>query len=189
MFSSAIPQNHLSSARVCDVYEDILICLLDPIFEALIGRNMRSNLLVLYRWQLPPFCCFILYRLFYSVLFCVLYRCIASMTPLCALFGSLLISIPMQLFGRKKALIGLSIPFVAGFLLMGLAYYSRHKAQLYVGRILTGLMNGAATPAAQIYVRYTIQAKPSFDSLVNGDPMYCRSVNVHLPECEVCWGR
>ena len=58
----------------------------------------------------------------------------------------------MQRFGRKVALIGLSIPFCVGFLLMGFTFYAQHKAQLYVGRILTGLMNGAATPASQIYV-------------------------------------
>jgi MFS family permease len=71
---------------------------------------------------------------------------------LCAVFGALLIGWPMQRFGRKVALIGLSIPFCVGFLLMGFTFYAQHKAQLYVGRILTGLMNGAATPASQIYV-------------------------------------
>ena len=58
----------------------------------------------------------------------------------------------MQRFGRKVALICLSIPFCVGFLIMGFTFFAHHKAQLYVGRILTGLMNGAATPASQIYV-------------------------------------
>ena len=36
---------------------------------------------------------------------------------------------------------------------MGVAFAVGHnKAFLYVGRSLTGLMNGAVTPAAQIYV-------------------------------------
>lgn len=35
---------------------------------------------------------------------------------------------------------------------MGLTYWIKHKAALYVGRIMTGLMTGAASPAAQIYV-------------------------------------
>ena len=39
-------------------------------------------------------------------------------------------------------------------MLMGFTYFARHKAMLYVGRIFTGLMNGAATPASQIYVNY-----------------------------------
>lgn len=37
-------------------------------------------------------------------------------------------------------------------MLMGLTSFGQHKAMLYVGRIMTGLMNGAATPASQIYV-------------------------------------
>lgn len=81
---------------------------------------------------------------------------LASMTPLCALFGSLLISIPMQLFGRRISLMGIAVPFFLGFHIMGFTYFGRHKAQLYIGRIMTGLMNGAATPAAQIYVIYII---------------------------------
>jgi facilitated trehalose transporter len=76
----------------------------------------------------------------------------ASLPPLCAVFGALMIGWPMQRFGRKLSLIGLSIPFSIGFLIMGFTYYGRNKAQLYIGRIITGLMNGAATPASQIYV-------------------------------------
>lgn len=68
-------------------------------------------------------------------------------------FGSLMVSLPMQYWGRRKSLIALCVPFVAGFLLMGFTYFAQHKAMLYIGRIMTGLMNGAATPAAQIYVQ------------------------------------
>ena len=35
---------------------------------------------------------------------------------------------------------------------MGLTYFGRHKAMLYVGRIMTGLVNGALIPTSQIYV-------------------------------------
>ncbi|XP_057381612.1 facilitated trehalose transporter Tret1-2 homolog [Daphnia carinata] len=77
---------------------------------------------------------------------------IASMPPLCALVGALLVSYPMQHFGRRRTLIGLSIPFFIGFLLMGLTYFGRHKAMLYVGRLMTGLVNGALTPSSQIYI-------------------------------------
>lgn len=74
------------------------------------------------------------------------------MPPLCALVGALLIGYPMQRFGRRTALIGICIPFFIGFLLMGLTFYGRHKAMLFVGRLFTALMNGAFTPASQIYV-------------------------------------
>jgi facilitated trehalose transporter len=75
------------------------------------------------------------------------------MPPLCALVGALLISYPLQHFGRRKTLIWLCTPFFIGFLLMGLTYFGRHKAMLYGGRLMTGLVNGALTPSSQIYVR------------------------------------
>ena len=74
------------------------------------------------------------------------------MPPLCALVGALAISVPLQYLGRRITLIGLTIPFIAGFWLMGFTYFGQHKAMLYVGRLASGLMNGAATPASQIYV-------------------------------------
>lgn len=74
------------------------------------------------------------------------------MPPLCALLGALLIGYPMQRYGRKVALVGLSVPFFLGFVLMGFTYFGRHKAMLFIGRLMSGLMNGAATPASQIYV-------------------------------------
>lgn len=74
------------------------------------------------------------------------------MAPLCALVGALAVSVPMAYFGRRKTLIGLTIPFITGFYLMGFTYFGKHKAMLYIGRLMSGLMNGAATPASQIYV-------------------------------------
>jgi MFS family permease len=74
------------------------------------------------------------------------------MPPLCALAGALLIGYPMQRYGRRTALIGLSVPFFLGFILMGFTYLVQHKAILFIGRLMSGLMNGAATPASQIYV-------------------------------------
>ena len=62
----------------------------------------------------------------------------------------------MQYLGRRWTLIGISIPFTIGFMAMGLAHYAQSKASLYIGRILTGLVNGASIPAAQIYVNKTI---------------------------------
>lgn len=74
------------------------------------------------------------------------------MPPLCALVGALLVTYPLEHFGRKKTLIGIIAPFMLGFMLMGLTYFSRHKAMLFVGRLITGLVNGALTPSSQIYV-------------------------------------
>ena len=75
------------------------------------------------------------------------------MPPLCALVGALLISVPMQYLGRKITLVGISTAFILGFWIMGFTYFGNDKAMLYVGRLLTGLMNGAVTPASQIYVK------------------------------------
>lgn len=76
----------------------------------------------------------------------------ASLPPLSAIFGSLMIMALMQYFGRKAALIMISIPYILGFLLMGFTYFFRHKSTLFIGGILTGLVVGSSTPAAQIYV-------------------------------------
>ena len=76
----------------------------------------------------------------------------ASLPPLSAIFGSLMIMALMQYFGRKAALIMISIPYILGFLLMGFTYFVRHKSTLFIGGILAGLVVGSSTPAAQIYV-------------------------------------
>lgn len=67
-------------------------------------------------------------------------------------FGALVVSIPMQYFGRKKALVGHYLLYIFGFLTVGLTCFGKHKAMLYVGRILQGLAVGCTTPACQIYV-------------------------------------
>ena len=76
----------------------------------------------------------------------------ASIAPLCALLGCLLISLPMQLYGRRLTLIGSSIPFMLGFFMMGMSHYANSVPLLFCGRILTGLVSGAMVPNAQIYV-------------------------------------
>lgn len=83
---------------------------------------------------------------------------IASLSPLCAVLGSLCISRPMEMYGRRLTLVGTSVPFIVGFYLMGLSYYVNYTPLLYIGRVITGLVTGAATPPAQIYVSliYTI---------------------------------
>ncbi|XP_045028718.1 facilitated trehalose transporter Tret1 [Daphnia magna] len=76
-----------------------------------------------------------------------------SAVPMCgSFFGALVVSIPMQYFGRKKALVGHYLLYIFGFLTVGLTCFGKHKAMLYVGRILQGLAVGCTTPACQIYV-------------------------------------
>ncbi|XP_057373147.1 facilitated trehalose transporter Tret1-like [Daphnia carinata] len=76
-----------------------------------------------------------------------------SAVPMCgSFFGALVVSIPMQYFGRKKSLVGHYLLYILGFLTVGLTYSGKHKAMLYVGRILQGLAVGCTTPACQIYV-------------------------------------
>jgi facilitated trehalose transporter len=77
---------------------------------------------------------------------------IAAMPMCSSFFGALIISIPMQYLGRKKALIGLYFFYIFGSLILGLTYFGKHKAMLYVGRLLQGLGVGCTTPACQIYV-------------------------------------
>ena len=69
-----------------------------------------------------------------------------------ALTGSLVIGIPMQLYGRRRTLIGLYSFFIVGFFLIYLTIFGQHKAMIYVGRFLTGFGAGSATPTSQIYV-------------------------------------
>lgn len=77
---------------------------------------------------------------------------IASLPPLCAIFGSLLIALPMELYGRRMTLATISIPYILGFYLMGLSYYFNSIPVLFVGRLITGLISGASVPTSQIYV-------------------------------------
>ena len=75
------------------------------------------------------------------------------MPLLVALVGALAIGLHLQyLFDRRITLKGTSVPFIFGFWLMGCTYFGRVKAMIYVGRLFTGLVNGTATPASQIYM-------------------------------------
>lgn len=66
--------------------------------------------------------------------------------------GALVIGIPMQLYGRKKALIGHYLLFIAGFLMVASTYFVENKWMLYAGRTVSGVGVGTTTPASQIYV-------------------------------------
>jgi len=61
----------------------------------------------------------------------------------------------MQLYGRKMTLVGISVPFILGFYLMGAAYYLVSPVLLFIGRVITGLAAGASPPTAQIYVTHS----------------------------------
>ncbi|KZR98043.1 Uncharacterized protein APZ42_006738, partial [Daphnia magna] len=74
-----------------------------------------------------------------------------SLPPLCAIFGSLLIAFPMELYGRRMTLATISLLYVLGFYLMGLSYYLNSVSVLFVGRLITGLISGASVPTSQIY--------------------------------------
>ncbi len=71
---------------------------------------------------------------------------------MCAIFGSLLIALPMQVYGRRMTLVGISVPYVIGFYLMGLSYYVDWAPLLFIGRVITGILTGASAPTSQIYV-------------------------------------
>ena len=76
------------------------------------------------------------------------------MPPVLSPIGALIAGIPLQYFGRKKTLIGTTVPSIAAFWLMGFTFFGQHKVMLYIGRILSGLMIGISTPASQIYVSW-----------------------------------
>ncbi len=90
----------------------------------------------------------------------------ASLPPLCAIFGSLMIAFPMEMYGRRMTLATISIPYVLGFYLMGLSYYVDWAPLLFIGRIITGLITGASAPTSQIYV-ITILAKTLIQSPID----------------------
>ena len=70
-----------------------------------------------------------------------------------AIVSAMVISMPMQYYGRKKTLIGHYLFYIIGFLIMGFTYFGKDKAMLYVGRYLIGWGAGSTTPVCQIYVR------------------------------------
>ena len=76
----------------------------------------------------------------------------ASFPMLGAIVSALIISKPMQYYGRKKTLIAHYLFYIFGFLIMGFTYFGKDKAMLYVGRYLIGLGGGSTTPVCQIYV-------------------------------------
>lgn len=72
-----------------------------------------------------------------------------------AVVGALLVAFPLETCGRRKTLTWHFIFYILGFLVIGFTYFGRHKAMLYVGRILTGVGTGMTTPSCQTYVCLT----------------------------------
>ena len=81
----------------------------------------------------------------------------ASCPMLGAITGSLIASLPMQYFGRRKTLIAHYSIFVFGFFLIGMSYFAKNKILIYVGRVMTGFGAGFSTPVCQIYVSFNFK--------------------------------
>lgn len=74
---------------------------------------------------------------------------IASILTIGALFGGMLVGFCMDRFGRKRTLIGLGVPYTAGWLLIG---FAQSLAPVLIGRALTGLAMGITTAVLPAYI-------------------------------------
>ncbi|CAG7730150.1 unnamed protein product, partial [Allacma fusca] len=59
-------------------------------------------------------------------------------------------------FGRKKTMLFLTLPFVAGWILM---YFAQNVWMMIAGRLLTGFGGGGYTLAAPVYIAETSEPK------------------------------
>lgn len=75
---------------------------------------------------------------------------VASAPPLAALLGTVLVGPMMEKLGRKRTITLLSIPFIAGWLVIGVAV---NFTMILIGRLVTGLAYGMARAVAPLYVR------------------------------------
>ncbi|KAK2718107.1 facilitated trehalose transporter Tret1-like [Artemia franciscana] len=81
---------------------------------------------------------------------------ISSLSPLGAIPGALLAGPCMDKFGRRSTLLGISLPWVATFVILS---FAETVEIFYVTRLLLGLFMGIATPVAQIYISECVDAK------------------------------
>ncbi|XP_066996746.2 facilitated trehalose transporter Tret1-2 homolog isoform X2 [Anabrus simplex] len=79
---------------------------------------------------------------------------IASLAAIATPFGCLLSGPLLDRFGRKTSLLALNVPCVIGWILLGCAPHSEEGflAQVYAGRILTGIGTGMASIPATVYL-------------------------------------
>ncbi|XP_053204136.1 facilitated trehalose transporter Tret1-like [Panonychus citri] len=73
----------------------------------------------------------------------------ASILALSALFGGIFAGQSIEKFGRRLTLMLISVPFIAGWLLIA---YSTRVDVLLAGRVLTGFASGCCTLACNIYI-------------------------------------
>ncbi|KAJ6224153.1 hypothetical protein RDWZM_002698 [Blomia tropicalis] len=74
---------------------------------------------------------------------------IASTLLLGALFGAMVCGICMDIFGRKKTLIGIGIPYAIGWIMIG---FTNSFVTILIGRLTTGLSLGITTAVLPTYV-------------------------------------
>jgi MFS family permease len=81
---------------------------------------------------------------------------VAASPPLASFFGTILSGLSLQYCGRQKTLIILTLPFIAGWLMIG---FATNISMIMTGRALTGLAAGFATATAQLYISECVRAK------------------------------
>ena len=90
----------------------------------------------------------------------------------------------MQAYGRRMTLVGISVPYILGFYLMGLSYYANWTPLLFIGRVITGLLTGASAPTSQIYVSIDITYSRLLDyALATNVPDTPLIYNNQVSEC------
>ncbi|XP_049772273.1 facilitated trehalose transporter Tret1-like [Schistocerca cancellata] len=81
----------------------------------------------------------------------------ASLSSMCTPVGCVVCGLLLDRLGRRPLLLLLDAPFLAGWLLLALCPQPArdHAAQLYAGRLLTGLATGLASVPATVYLGET----------------------------------
>ncbi|XP_060807435.1 facilitated trehalose transporter Tret1 [Amyelois transitella] len=108
---------------------------------------------------------------------------IASISPLSMVLGCLIAGSIIDRFGRRVGLIFFSIPFVLGWIVMGL---SCNVNLLLLGRAVTGVSTGAFRPMSIVYISEVSDPKHRSMLLVstslstNIGILLCHSVGVYL---------
>lgn len=77
---------------------------------------------------------------------------ISSLTPLGALCGGLLSSLPLSRLGRRLTMVISSLLFIFSFLFLGISSLTESLGSIFAARALMGVGVGLTIPSAQIYV-------------------------------------
>ncbi|CAG7820864.1 unnamed protein product, partial [Allacma fusca] len=73
---------------------------------------------------------------------------IASIVTLGAVVAGPVTGYGVERFGRRKTMLMLTLPFVAGWLMI---FWAQDVPMIYLGRLVTGFCGGAFTLAAPIF--------------------------------------